>query len=146
MAIVARWIIEENRGSPSEPSWDTAGSVVGPRNREAAIQKGRETIPRIESTSQLRAITWDEATEEQQEAAAYEDDIMGRAFGGALGRTPLPGEPSAWENDFARGNLPMWANTPAKGCLYASMGFVWSWAIVIAVVVAVVVGLRACTR
>ena len=96
MPLIARWVIEENRGSLSEPSWDTAGSVVGPRNREAAIQKARETIPGIELTSAVRAILWDEATEEQQEAAAYEDEITGRVFGGALGRTPLPGEPAAW--------------------------------------------------
>ena len=144
MPLVPRWIIEINHGTADRPSWDIAGTVVGPRSASGAIESARASIPGIAAERDIRATPWDDAPEEQQEAAAYEDEIDGRAFGGALGRTGLPNQPTAWQRDYAAGRLPMWANTPARGCLYATLGFMWGWLKVIAVLAVLVFIARAC--
>ena len=61
-----------------------------------------------------------------------------------MGETPMPGMPSAFERDYARGDLPVAINTPTKGCIYAFVQLVMSWAIPILVVVLIVLGIRAC--
>ena len=144
MLLIRRWIIEVDHGAPGRPSWDTVGSVVGPRSAEAAVERARSTITGIPSELRVQAIDWNQASAEQQEAAAYEDEMDGRAFGGALGKTPRPGEESQWEHDYRRGNLPAWANTPARGCFYATLSLIWSWAKVIVVLVILGLVARAC--
>ena len=135
MALLKRWIIALSRSGAGD-DWDIWGSVVGPRSSDAALRKARATFPDLPVIGLLQATEWERATEDEREAAALEDNI-------GVGGTPNT-ILTDWERDFAQGNLPLWASTPAKGCLYATMSFVWSWAKVIVVILAIVITIRSC--
>lgn len=81
-----RWIIERPYPSGDEgdalANWEPIGTVIGPKDAEAAIRAVREIrspYSRAQGT-ELRAIDWGRATAEQRQAAEYEDRMLDDAM------------------------------------------------------------------
>ncbi len=119
MGLIKRWIIERYMPADGE-DWDIVGSVLGSWTAEQAIAKARTTIPHIQAETRIRARDWWKTSEEDREAASYEDQMDNRGMGGffASGVDDTSGAPTEWERDYVAGDLPVGVNTAGRALAY----------------------------
>ncbi len=100
-----RWIVEDLKHG----EWEPAGWLDAPNPAQAvaiAAVQWRDVVG-----LQLRAILWSQATAEQQEAAEYERNLR-------IHLHETSGAPGTFADQWARGELRLDVNSPAKAIAY----------------------------
>jgi hypothetical protein len=137
-----RWIIQQRVGIADPDVWKVVGSVTGPQTADDAVVAFLAPRAGMNQSASFQAIPWEAASEWQRDEAAAEDERGGRPYGGMLGDNPFREGNEAFEKDLRDGKLPVWVNSPTKGCIYALGVFLVRWISFLALIALIVMGVR----